>query len=672
MATSVQDFVKKNPKYVGRAYTANQTKVQPKQRGRGGFLSSIISELSGAGGAAGGAAAGATAGSVVPGLGTLVGGIIGAGIGGFAGGTGGRLLENKYRDNEYRAGEALKEGALSGALGVAGSGFQAARGLKAVGGMGGLRAATAGGGDEALTVASKSLLKGGKKAGTTLTNGGFDDLKKAAKLTAGRNTSERTGNSLYRSTLGIDDIVMPNHTKPTTLFKADELAGEARKIGLKGSPVDMQRQAGVQYNRFNKQVADKLAESTSKVSTTQLFNNAERNVMKQLPLKVGTTNTQDELIRTLIQLDDVATKGKVDASAIHKFKNGLNVDSAFKKISLGGNLTAKETVDLALWKEADNWIKELAPAAKALTTRQSRLYGLSQGLGRMTRTPGDPKSLVDLGARVLSPTVRKAQNAVGRGLMTVGNAQAGLAGRIPKGAGSIAKAAAGRGIANQLTTPYPTEPQELTEEDQTLYGADANLEGELSVESGQQPQGSAYPLEQALKDLQSNPDAKSRKNIMDYYDFVTKAEAARGGGGMTADMKNKAAKAKSLSQGIGLLFQNFQTAGGGKGAAGIPASLLGRTPGVRSLGLAPNAQQYEDQRKALIAPLARAISGEVGVLTDRDISRAEGLLPRLSDPPSVANKKIQQLIYLIESGGGSSSQEQQFGDLESALMQRPY
>jgi hypothetical protein len=100
-------------------YKATQTATKPaKKKGRGGFITSLISEAGGTGGAIGGASLGATIGSVVPGIGTVIGGLAGAGIGGFLGGTGGRLAENKIRDDEYRVGDALKEGAISGVAGA--------------------------------------------------------------------------------------------------------------------------------------------------------------------------------------------------------------------------------------------------------------------------------------------------------------------------------------------------------------------------------------------------------------------------------------------------------------------------------------------------------------------------------------------------------------------------
>jgi hypothetical protein len=95
-----------------------------KKKGRGGTLTSLISEVGGTGGAVGGAAAGAALGSVVPILGTAVGGLIGAGLGGFLGGTGGRAIENKVRDDQNFLGaggsarDALTEGVISGISGA--------------------------------------------------------------------------------------------------------------------------------------------------------------------------------------------------------------------------------------------------------------------------------------------------------------------------------------------------------------------------------------------------------------------------------------------------------------------------------------------------------------------------------------------------------------------------
>jgi hypothetical protein len=107
MALSAQDLAAFHSLKVD---TSAQKKAV-KNKGRGGTLSSLISEAGGTGGALGGAAIGT---AILPGIGT----VLGAGIGGFLGGTGGRIAENKVRDNRLGLGDALTEGAISGAMGA--------------------------------------------------------------------------------------------------------------------------------------------------------------------------------------------------------------------------------------------------------------------------------------------------------------------------------------------------------------------------------------------------------------------------------------------------------------------------------------------------------------------------------------------------------------------------
>lgn len=90
---------------------APPVRQQPKKKtGRGGTLTSLISE----GGALGGVAAGAALGSVVPVLGTAIGGALGGALGAF----GGRVAENKVRDDRIGLGDAATEATLTGVLGA--------------------------------------------------------------------------------------------------------------------------------------------------------------------------------------------------------------------------------------------------------------------------------------------------------------------------------------------------------------------------------------------------------------------------------------------------------------------------------------------------------------------------------------------------------------------------
>lgn len=691
MATSYADFVKRNPQYVGQAYNPTSSAPPPpsKPKGRGGFFSSLISELSGAGGAWGGGAAGAAAGTALfPGVGTLVGGILGATAGGFAGGAGGRAVENKVRDDQNFLGaggsakSAFGEGALSGALAGIGSGASAYRGLKAVGGLKGLQAAT-GGADE-LANASKAILTGGKKAGINIANGGLDDLTTAAKLTAGRNSAERVGNSMYRSTLGVDDIVMPGNTKPTTLFKADELTEAARKIGLKGSPAEMQRQAGVAYDRFNTQVSRKLAESKGTLPFATFNKQALADVTKELPIKVESTLVKDELQRTLTNnLKTLAKDGKLDATAINQFKNSLPVDSAFKKIAIGGNLTAKETVDLALWKKADEWIagntakgiKGLAPAAKELTSQQSKLYGLAQGLGRMTRTPGDPHSVVDLAARIASPTIRKGQNAIGRGLMNAGAMEAGIPG---KGlAATLAKGTAYRGVANHMFMPgeAPITQQDNSQyteggQDQAdfTYNPDPNnpIPNSSSDLSDFQPEQSMYGEANLMADIQRDP-----KHQADYISLFKTISAL------------DAAKAKKTGLNVGKVSsQNYSNAQSGYSALQALSDLYQSDPGVitrsgtpgRTLPLVGGYIANKSGTTRMDALAANVADKYIRLTTGATANADEiknmktQMLPRPGDTPQQAQYKLRQFASLFQSILGQA-QGQDSGGLDDALMQ---
>lgn len=112
---------------------------------------------------------------------------------------------------------------------------------------------------------------------------------------------------------------------------------------------------------------------------------------------------------------------------------------------------------------------------------------------------------------------------------------------------------------------------------------------------------------------------------------------------------------------LGQLEELFTAAGGGRGRIG---GLAGSAAGA--IGMDEGAYNYNQFRDSLLAPLARAISGEVGVLTDKDIKRADGLLPKLTDSPKEANQRIRNLLRAVQEqqvtnqrvyagGGGQSS-----------------
>jgi len=67
------------------------------------------------------------------------------------------------------------------------------------------------------------------------------------------------------------------------------------------------------------------------------------------------------------------------------------------------------------------------------------------------------------------------------------------------------------------------------------------------------------------------------------------------------------------------------------------------------LGLEPDINTYQSLRKAFTGPMARVISAEVGVLTDKDIQRSQDIIPSIKDSVEQRNKKWKELLTAIEN-----------------------
>lgn len=606
-----------------------------------------------------------TAGLSLPAAIALAGGT--AFIGATAGEAGAQKLNNEKYSGAFGldSGKILKEGALSAALGAAGAGVQGARGVKAAydAGLSGKAAMQAAAPVAAGTQSVKGLSQSLQTAAAATPGSLVDNVAKAAALSAGENQATKLGRGAYRATLGIDDIVMPGKTTPTTIFSADKLVDEARRIGLKGTPAAMQRQVGTQYNALGTQLGDVLSKNTATTTGSKLISQAQKDIAAKLPVTVEGVPVQQELARSLNQLG----KGKVTASALSEFKNSLPVNSAFTKIANGGNLTAKETADLALWKQADSWITQLAPEAKALTTRQSHLYGLAQGLGRMTRTPGEAQGLGQLAIRVASPAARYGENLAGRTLQNIGAKQAALSG---KGLGVVNKTVSqvgGRSLISALTGGAPAQDQNLQPQDPMQ---DPTQGGQMADMGQQAPQQSLYSLEQALMDIQRDP--KNTDKYLSVYKTVAAQEKAAGG--------NNGPNIGKISA------QQYQLAQQGQNALNQFTQLIQRDPGVVNRSATPgrglpvvggaiaNASgtaNFDTLGFAAISSLLRAQSG--AAVPDSEVrSYMRAYLPRPGDSQQTVATKLQTLHYAFQSVLSGANNQNASGLTAQDLTQGGY
>lgn len=541
----------------------------------------------------GGALAGAAAGAGIGSFAGPIGTVIGGGIGGLIGGFGGGF-GGRAVENLVRDDEAR----LSEALGEG-----VTSGLfGAVGGVGrGLQGA-------------KAL----KSASTA---------SKAA-------TSSKAGSRLSQYGSGVKIAPQPGGVKgaqSSARFAAD----------FTGTPRTQLKKLDTEMSRLGSQVDDILSTSKAKINGSSV--------------RSRVANVNDDLFNDLDLLDPNVNR-KV-TSLVSKFDNAKNpkeindqlktiqslASRANKKLATPNSapLTAAEQAALAVKRSADDVlgaIEEIQP----LKQRMAQIYQLYPDV---TKASEKVFKLPIFG----TPIPGVSQGAMGIASRAGGVAQRGAEATGAGVAKQLATGTALRGANNQINqlsaqmSPVDTLAQDLGTLDQTTgQFTQAGMGGQM-----QQPQQSRLTEEQINQAILLDLAETGGENI----------EAIQ----MIAEMYGPQAaeevdpEVQSLTNSVQLLLDNFAVAGSGQGAGGLAQSVLGRTPGLRSLGGAQNAQVFEDQRKALIAPLARAISGEVGVLTDRDISRAEGLLPRLSDPPEVAQRKINDLMTLIQQAGGAGT-----------------
>lgn len=192
--------------------------------------------------------------------------------------------------------------------------------------------------------------------------------------------------------------------------------------------------------------------------------------------------------------------------------------------------------------------------------------------------------------------------------------------------------------------------------DQSMVEQMLNAKPQLSTKDQLDIANSQALLNSRVQDQQyqvEDRNTKKKANDLDLQikqEQLKKAQTPAG----DADVKKQQNKLKTLAASLKVLEQNLsqvESRGVGSGNLGL---LLGSLTGGAMYG---ETADYEALRKSLIGPVARAISGEVGVLTDRDISRAEALLPKVTDAPDLAERKLRNINQLVVEQGGQSFRE---------------
>lgn len=648
MATSYADFLKENPNYVGNA---NVAATKPKQKGRGGFLSSIISELGGAGGAAGGAAAGAALGSVVPGIGTLIGGIAGGAIGGFGGGTVGRGIENKVRDNQnfFGAGGSAKtafgEGALSGALGGAGSAASAIRGVKAAGGLKGLKAATGGG--DALAEASKAILKGGKKAGLALAGDTVD-----SRLLSGASRLESRALGF-----GQGEKIAGQQVKPKDI---KDLFAVMKTEGIKSGHPDV----------VGKQVANRINKVGSAIDAALTNANRPLTSAEQNFIKKGFST---EVANDIVLSSDAAAQKLANklGTQIGKISSLEDLVKARRAVQDGINFArnaavaepAKEKVFLLAQGNLNKLASSISPELKALNGRFAGLSKLEEAtLNASKNLTSQSRSAMaglagSLKAGDTATALKSSIGSAGRGLADV------LGGRTVTGGSGLAKSMATRGVANNMFMPAE-QPQDAQGMDAMPTDAAYTETPMQSPDMMQQEQMPQYTLQQALSEAYQLAPKASESELLSYAKaLMAQNETQAGGNGGLNVTKPTSEKYAQANAGIQALTQLEQLLSSDPGVLSRT-----RTPGrgINTLGIgstiknATGTGEFDTLGFAVVDNMLRIATGAAA--PDTEIRRyMNQYLPAAGDSPATLQTKLnalrQQFNSILDLANGPQTQQ---------------
>lgn len=182
-------------------------------------------------------------------------------------------------------------------------------------------------------------------------------------------------------------------------------------------------------------------------------------------------------------------------------------------------------------------------------------------------------------------------------------------------------------------------------------GAPSNAFGVREVD-GKQMGMTKDSLDAAIIDAASRGDEKTVSMLLSVAEYFG-AGAGSSGGGLSAGAQKSLMSSDAALSSVQRLESLLGNVGGQDN--GVLANIFGGAQSIAgNAGLDDNARVYNDVAQSLVTPLARAISGETGNLSDTDIKRAQGMLPKLTDSNEVRKQKLQNIYAAIQASQQSA------------------
>lgn len=632
----------------------SQKPKKDKKKGRGGFLTSLISE----GGAIGGGALGASIGTgILPGIGTLLGGALGSGIGAFTG----RVAENKVRDDRLGLGDAAKEGALSTVLG--GGPIRIAKG-----------AITAG----------KAV-----KGGANLT----DAIVEAGNKAVGMNTKKAVGKKLTASGEGLiakEFRLTPSQQANYAKLHGEEATKTLRNYGIK-KPEEIADRIQPLQNAFDG-VVDKIPSAgkneisdalqkvyepllKSPVLTRQQLGQQIKSQADEILTKSGDTLSASELNTLRKSFDEAVsytqrgtneyTVNKKSADAIRKLLQ-TKADSA--GITVDGKTFKDVGLELRKLRNLDEVVnKQSYLGTGSLPISIGNLPGAGIG-GVAGGLPGAVAGYA-LNSAVNSPAGRRV---ITNGTLNVGEKLTGAAAKSsPYGVAGIsgrvlpaAAVSAAVGIGSQ------SEDSNSTQQTTPTIMNSANQLSTTNISTLNQTNGnvssSASPfapanLESAIQQILSNGGTIDDANkFISLAGSLQKLQATGAGAPLSAEAARTISNANTGLQAL----DDFEAAIAADPSVLAKRNIPGRDALGGLIGGIAGTRGIDAAAQQIIDVIARLRTG--AAITNDEARRFAQFIPTSSDPEDV---RLQKINYLRGQFSGVANRSGSTGsDLESAIL----
>lgn len=646
----------------------------PKKGGRGGFATSLISE----GGALGGAALGT---ALLPGIGT----VIGAGLGAFAG----RLGENKIRDDEFRARDAVTEGLISGALTGVGPAFKALKGAK-----GAAKAAQAAGVAGKVSGAADDVLKTSLKGKAQSLNAAELARQYGTVSTPVTRAADPMGTVKKLADYGIykpkdaeriaGEITGANGILNRAVVKATGNAKGVDTSTLRGVFDDALDTAGVvdkdrlslqrffdaQMKRVTGGAKGSLSPTSSPSDALDMLKAVEARIAnlrgKGMNYRMTSPERLDQAKVLSLVRDELEERLFQGAGANANLKQVLTPQLREELLALSpNNKQWVSFVDNGIMTAKD--VPSLRSAQKPFVNIRNIIDDADRNFfttgGRMANTAAGVKG------QVINTALESGRGAVARGAarasrMSLPSLPALGGGPAMQGARSAVLPAIGESVLNR---PAPMGGNPLEDAIMQSQQGDMMSPGGFGGEGMDMGMGQddPYPRENLMYDIQRDP-ANAEKYI-EYYQQVQSifGPQAQAGPKMSSAQQTRAAAAQNAMNDISVIQDAIS---GGK--VGGLRMLPGAGTGIGSRLL--NTENLEAALFNVADNILRARSG--AAVPPAEVKRfIQNFLPRATDSPQDQQLKLDRAMRELQgylNPAGAASGEVSPYDLEEALMMR--